>query len=107
VGTELGDLLLASRCDLLLAGMLKGFEDYAEVPPIEERSATAEIARELLRWALAGQVPDRYLQTASARPLLVKEDIDLFAAIARGLEAGSRGHSLISFGSALIALTDH
>jgi len=33
-GHELGELLLASRCDLLLAGMLHGFEDYAEVPPI-------------------------------------------------------------------------
>jgi transcriptional regulator with XRE-family HTH domain len=60
VGTELGDLLLASRCDLLVTGMLHGFEDYGEVPPIEENSVEAECARSLLRWALAGQVPDRY-----------------------------------------------
>jgi hypothetical protein len=106
VGNELGELLLSSQCDLMITGMLHGFEDYAEVPPIEERSAAAEIARELLRWALAGQVPDRYRQVASARPLLVKEDIDLLAAIARGLRAGSRGHSLVGYGGVLIALAD-
>ena len=73
VGTELGDLLLASRCDLLLTGMLHGFEDYAEVPPIEENGAEAESARSLLRWALAGQVPDRYRQHASPRPATRQE----------------------------------
>ena len=54
MGQELGELLLASRCDLLLTGMLHGFEDYAEVPPIDEDGTEAETARELLRWALAG-----------------------------------------------------
>jgi DNA-binding transcriptional regulator YiaG len=58
VGKELPQLLLASRCDLLLAGMLNGFEDYAEVPPIDEDGPEADSARSLLRWALADQVPD-------------------------------------------------
>src|SRR5262249_48332161 len=72
VGHEFNELLLASQCDLMITGMLDGFEDYAEVPPIEEHSAAAEMARELLRWALAGQVPNRYRQFASPRPLLIK-----------------------------------
>ena len=58
VGHELGELLLASQCDLLLTGMLHGFEDYAEVPPIEEDSTEAEAARELLRWALGRDSPE-------------------------------------------------
>lgn len=104
VGMELGDLLLASRCDLLLTGMLHGFEDYAEVPPIEENSAEADSARSLLRWALAGLVPDRYRQHASPRPLLGKKHVDLIAAVARGLQAESHGPDLADFGGALVAL---
>jgi DNA-binding transcriptional regulator YiaG len=107
VGTELGDLLLASRCDLLLTGMLSGFEDYAELPPIEDNSAEAESARSLLRWALAGQVPDRYRQYASARRLLDKKHSDLIAAIARDLQAESHGADLADFGGALMALASH
>jgi transcriptional regulator with XRE-family HTH domain len=107
VGTELGDLLLASRCDLLLTGMLHGFEDYAEVPPIEENGAEAENARSLLRWALAGQVPDRYRQHASPRRLLDKKHIDLIAAIAHDLQAESQGADLAGFGGALRALASH
>lgn len=104
VGTELGDLLLASRCDLLLTGMLNGFEDYAEVPPIDESGIEAESARSLLRWALAGQVPDRYRQYASPRRLLDKTHVDLFAAIARDLQAESHGADLVGFGGVLVAL---
>jgi DNA-binding transcriptional regulator YiaG len=107
VGIELGDLLLASRCDLLLTGMLHGFEDYAEVPPIEENSAEAENARSLLRWALAGQVPDRYRQHASPRRLLDKKHIDLIAAIAHALQTESQGADLADFGGALMALASH
>jgi transcriptional regulator with XRE-family HTH domain len=29
--SDLDELLLASQCDLLVTGMLRGFEDYAEV----------------------------------------------------------------------------
>jgi DNA-binding transcriptional regulator YiaG len=107
VGTELGDLLLASRCDLLLTGMLHGFEDYAEVPPIEENSSEADTARSLLRWALAGQVPDRYRQHASPRRLLDKKYVDLVAAIADDLHTGSYGADLADFGGVLVALAGH
>jgi hypothetical protein len=48
-----------SRCDLLIAGILRGSEDYAEMPPTDE-DAAGEAARSLLRWALTGQVPDKY-----------------------------------------------
>jgi len=104
VGMELSDLLLASRCDLLLTGMLHGFEDYAEVPPIEGNSAEAKSARSLLRWALAGQVPDHYRQHASPLRLLDRKYVDLVAAIADDLHAGSHGADLTSFGGVLAAL---
>ena len=107
VGTELGDLLLASRCDLLLTGMLNGFEDFAEVPPIDEDGAEAESARSLLRWALAGQVPDRYRQYASPRRLLDKKHVDRFVAIADDLQADSHGADLVDFGGVLVALAGH
>jgi transcriptional regulator with XRE-family HTH domain len=107
VGTELGELLLASRCDLLLTGMLHGFEDYAEVPPIEENSAEAENARSLLQWALAGQVPGRYRQHVSPRRLLDDKHTDLIAAIACDLQAESHGAGLAEFGVALLALAGH
>ena len=107
VGTELGDLLLASRCDLLLTGMLNEFEDFAEVPPIDEEGAEAESARSLLRWALAGQVPDRYRQCASPRRLLGEKHVDRFVAIADDLRAGSRGADLVDFGGVLVALAGH
>jgi hypothetical protein len=106
VGTELGDLLLASRCDLLLTGMLHGSEDYAEVPPIEESNAEAESARSLLLWALAGQVPERYRQHASPRRLLDGKHIDLIAAFARDLQAESHGADLADFGGVLLTLAD-
>lgn len=35
-GADVAELALVSQCDLLIAGMLGGFEDYAEVPPIED-----------------------------------------------------------------------
>jgi transcriptional regulator with XRE-family HTH domain len=107
VGHELGELLLASRCDLLLTGMLHGFEDYAEVPPIDEDGTEAETARELLRWALAGAVPERYRQYAQLGRLLAMNDIDIFAAIAQDLRSGMHGHDLVDFGSVLLALADH
>src|SRR5215471_8704077 len=107
VGTELGDLLLASRCDLLLTGMLNQFEDFAEVPPIDEDGAEAQSARSLLRWALARQVPDRYRQYASPRRLLGEKHVERFVAIADDLYAGSRGADLVGFGGVLVALAGH
>jgi hypothetical protein len=103
---ELGELLLASRCDLLLTGILHGVEDYAEVPPIDEDSTEAKAARGLLRWALTGSVPGRYSAFAAPRPLMAGTDIALITAVARDLQAGSYGDDLSDYGEALIALTD-
>jgi hypothetical protein len=106
VGHELGELLLAARCDLLLTGMLHGFEDCAEVPPIDEHGTEAQTARELLHWALAGAVPERYRPYTQLGRLLVMNDIDLFAAIAQDLRSGMHGDDLADFGSVLLALAD-
>jgi hypothetical protein len=106
-GHELSELLLASQCDLLITGMLWGFEDYAEVPPIEERSTEAEKARELLRWALAGPTLVRSRQHASSRSLLDNGDVDLFVAAALDLQTGSQGPDLVGYGSVLVELAGH
>jgi transcriptional regulator with XRE-family HTH domain len=103
VGQEVSELVLASQCDLLIAGILRGFEDYAEVPPIED--PRGEAPRRLLRWALTGTAPNRYRAYAPTSPLLAKLDVIFFAAAARNLQAGSHGSDLASYGAALIALT--
>jgi hypothetical protein len=105
VGQDLGELLLASQCDLLITGMLRGFEDYAEVPPIDEESPEADAARALLSWALAGTVPERFRSCVRATPLMSRPDAGRFAAVTRDLKAGDSGLDLISFGVALVALT--
>jgi len=101
VGCDVAELMLASRCDLLIAGMLQGFEDYAEVPPIEEDSIQGEAARDLLRWALAGVVPQRYRAMVPARPLLTRHDLNAFTELALQLGRGSQGDQLASYGRAL------
>ena len=103
VGRDVGELLLASQCDLLIAGMLGGFEDYGEVPPVED-AVEGAAARELLCWALSGAIPQRYLAYVKAGPLLCERDLALFTAAARDLRAGSRGLQLASYGAALMAL---
>ena len=105
VGHDKDELFLASQCDLLIAGILRGFEDYAEVPPIDEDDRTGEAARSLLRWALTGQVPDRYRPYVLADRLLTAPDVALFADVARDLQAGSYGDDLASYGTALVAVT--
>jgi transcriptional regulator with XRE-family HTH domain len=101
---DVGELALASQCDLLLTGMLHGTEDYAEVPPVDEDSAEGEAARNLLRWALAGVLPERHHSFATARPLLAGEDLAALTAVTRQLNAGSRGGQLASYGQALTAI---
>ena len=101
---EADDLVLASQCDLLIAGILRGFEDYAEVPPIDDASE-GEAARSLLRWALTGVVPDQYRAYALTGPLLARPDVVLLDAAARDLQAGSCGSDLEGYGAALVALT--
>ena len=104
VGQDVRELLLASQCDLLIVGMLRGFEDYGEVPPIED-DVEGAAARELMRWALSGAIPQPYRAYAVAGPLLSKWDVALFTAAARDLRSGSRGFQLASYGAALVALT--
>jgi transcriptional regulator with XRE-family HTH domain len=99
----LEDLLLASQCDLLVAGMLGGFEDYTEVPPVDHET-DGQASRSLLRWALTGDVPERYRRHAPARPLLARRDAAAFAALARGLADGAAGPELSSYGAALLNL---
>jgi transcriptional regulator with XRE-family HTH domain len=101
---DVAELALASQCDLLVTGMLHGTEDYAEVPPVDEDSAEGETARDLLRWALAGVLPERYRPFASARPLLTTQDLAAFTAVTRQLNAGSHGDQLASYGHALTAI---
>ena len=67
VRCDVAELVLASQCDLLVTGILQGSEDYAEVPPVDEDSAEGEAARDLLRWALVGVLPER-LPPIRARP---------------------------------------
>jgi transcriptional regulator with XRE-family HTH domain len=104
--SDLDELLLASQCDLLLTGMLQGFEDYAEVPPIDEPTPEGDHARDLLRWALTSSMPDKYRPHAAAGPLLAKQDVVAITAIARDLNSGSRGGELASYGAAFASLAD-
>jgi hypothetical protein len=87
--------------------MLSGFEDYTEVPPIEENGAEAEAPAACSDGHWPGRSPDRYHQHASPRRLLDKKHIELVAAIARDLQAGSHGADLVHFGGALVALAGH
>ena len=103
-GADVAELALVSQCDLLIAGMLGGFEDYAEVPPIEEPSRRGDLAREFLRWALAGIIPDRLLGVADRGPLLATADAAAITFVARDLQAGVAGPELAAFGAALLTL---
>ncbi len=105
VGRDLGELLLASRCDLLITGMLHGFEDYAEIPPIDEDGPESDAARALLRWAITGTVPELYRPYAWPVPLMSRPDVERLNSLAQELKAGSGGPDLVPFGAALMALT--
>lgn len=99
------DLVLASQCDLLVADMLGGFEDYAEIPPIDHDTA-GHAARALLRWALTGDVPEQYRARVQAqgRPLMASRDIAAFTTVAHNVADGLIGEELTGYGSALLAL---
>ena len=103
---DIVDLALVSQCDLLIAGMLGGFEDYAEVPPIEEPGQHGDLAREFLRWALTGIVPDRFPSLADRGPLLAPAEVTAIIGLARHLSAGTAGPELAVFGAALLALAE-
>jgi len=99
-----GELVTAADCDLLVTAILCEFEDYAEVPPIDQDTADGAVARELLRWALAGVVPDRYRPAALPGCLLATGERLQIAAIASDLSAGGHGPELAEFGLALALL---
>ena len=105
VGPDLHELLLAAQCDLLITGMLRGFEDYAEVPPIDEDGPEADAARALLRWAITGIVPEPCRPYMRAVPLMSRPDIERFTGLAERLKTGDAGPVLVPFGTALVALT--
>jgi transcriptional regulator with XRE-family HTH domain len=105
VRCDVAELVLASQCDLLMTGILQGFEDYAEVPPVDEDSAEGKAARDLLCWALAGILPERYRPFALARPLLAAQNRTAFTAVARQLSSGLHGDQLTSYGRALAAVS--
>ncbi len=98
-------LLLASQCDLLLTGMLRGFEDYAEVPPIDENTTDGETTRGLIHWALTGAVPPPYKKHAPAGRLLAQEDVSRIRRLALLVQAGAQGPDLTVFGCTLAMLT--
>jgi transcriptional regulator with XRE-family HTH domain len=104
VGTDIAELTAAGQCDLLLTGMLHGFEDYAEVPPIEEPGPRGDRAREFIRWALTGIVPDRLLALAGQRPLMAPADAAAIRSVAYDLHAGTAGPELAAFGATLLTL---
>jgi DNA-binding transcriptional regulator YiaG len=104
VGQDLGELLLASQCDLLITGMLHGFEDYAEIPPIDDDGPEADAARGLLRWAFAGTVPEPYRPHVWPVALIVGPDAERLSSLAQELKAGDDGPDLVPFGAALVAL---
>ena len=97
--------MVAADCDLLVTAMLCEFEDYAEVPPIDQDTPDGYVARELLRWALAGVVPDRYRPVVLPGCLLAARERLQITAIALDLSAGSYGPELAEFGLALSLLT--
>jgi transcriptional regulator with XRE-family HTH domain len=101
---DVAELVLASQCDLLITGMLQGFEDYAEVPPVDENGLEGEAARGMLRWALTGVAPERYRPYAPASPLLARQDLIALNALAQTLNGGSHGGQLADYGAALMAL---
>jgi transcriptional regulator with XRE-family HTH domain len=106
VGTDVAELMAAGQCDLLLTGMLNGFEDYAEVPPIEEPGPRGDLAREFVRWALTGIVPNRFLGFTARRPLLAPADAAAIRSVAYDLHAGTDGPELATFGATILALAE-
>ena len=100
----ISELVTAADCDLLVTALLCEFEDFAEVPPIDQDTADGARARELLAWALRGVIPDRYQPAAAPGCLLTGLERLQIAAIARDLDAGAYGAELAEFGNALTVL---
>jgi hypothetical protein len=102
-GNDVNELLLASQCDVLIIGMLSGEENYAEVPPIGERTPEGATADALLRWAAQGAIPAEYLKLAPATPLLANLDVKRLAEVAHELASGAFGRDIASYGTAVLS----
>jgi hypothetical protein len=108
------DLPVASDCDMLVFGVVHGFDDFlAEVPPVDD-PGTGQAARELLTWALHGKVPGRYAPYAAVgRPLVDAQTHYRFALGAHALawhmndEARSVGRALVAVACAYCADQGH
>jgi hypothetical protein len=103
VGNDVNELLLASQCDVLIIGMLSGEENYAEVPPIGERTPEGAAADALLGWAAQGAIPAEYLKLAPATPLLANLDVKRLAEAAHELASGAFGRDIASYGTAVLS----
>ena len=102
IGIGLNELLLACQCDVMIAGMLSGDENYAEVPPIGENTPEGKAASALLRWAAQGAVPSEYGDLLPTAPLLAAADVRRLAEVAHELTTGAFGHDLAVYGTAFL-----
>jgi len=100
----LKELVLAGQCDLLVADMLDGSADYAELPPIGEDNPSGQIARDLLSWAFRGTVPSRYRQVSRPGCLYACPDRYRMAEIVDDLRLSERGSDLAGYAGALSVL---
>lgn len=104
--TELlfAELLRAGQCDLLIAGLLLGIEDFAEVPPADEDNQEGQLVRDLLIWAFRGVVPMRYREVVEPGCLIATTDRRQIAAILHHIRAGERDTDRSRYVEALSAL---
>lgn len=101
----LSELLLAAQCDHLIASLLLGDEDFADVPPIDEHTTDGAAGRQLFRWAISGPAPDLYQHVASAGPFLASSTLERLASIAQDLAAIAAEPKVAAYGRALAKLT--
>jgi hypothetical protein len=73
VRNALDELLLVSQCDLLLTGMLRGSEDYAKVPPIDEPGPEQDVIAltATARDQISGSHGDQLISFAAALAALI------------------------------------
>src|SRR5258707_6183646 len=88
---------------MLIIERLSGEENYAEVPPIGERTPGGAAADALLRSAAQGAIPAEYLKLAPATPLLAHLDVQRLAEVAHELACGPFGRDIASYGTAVLS----
>jgi transcriptional regulator with XRE-family HTH domain len=100
----LDDLLLAAQCDHLIASLLHGEEDFADIPPIDQDTAEGDAARALLQWAIRGHAPARFQHLAASSPLLAAPAARRLASTAGELADRSVDPDITAYGRALLLL---